>query len=382
MSAVPTTVPTVALAGVHGFGRTYVERLAARHRAGELRWVAAADPRLAAGDAPPGMPGDVAAHHDLADLLAHHRPDVVALATPLHTHADLAAAALRAGCDVLLEKPATTGLAEFTTLQRVADECGRQVQVGFQSLGSQAPAHVRARIDAGRIGRVTGYAAGGCWQRARSYFTRADWAGRRRLGDRVVADGVLTNPLAHAVATALAVAGRRGVDDVVSVVVDPFRVNDIETDDTTAVRVGLRDSPGLVLAGTLAASERGEPFVVAQGTGGRITLYYALDVVVEEVPGWPPLVSRHERTDLLDDLLRHRTDGGPLLSPLAGSGAFTRVLDAIVGGPAPRPVDPARVRAVDLPGDRRLELPGVEEAVAAALDSHRTFTELGVDWAR
>ena len=374
-------VPTIALAGVHGYGHSYLARLGPRIAAGTFRWAGVADPRLEVGALPEGLPADVPRYGDLADLLAEQRPDVVAIATPLHTHADLAERALRSGADVVLEKPAVTGLTEFAHLLDLAQAEGRSVQVGFQSLGSAALDHVRTRVAEGRIGEVTGFSAAGCWVRARSYFTRAPWAGRRRLGDQVVADGVLTNPLAHAVATALAVAGRQSLEDVLAVEVDPFRVNDIETDDTTSVVVSLRDSPDLVLAATLAAAEPGEPFVVVEGTRGRLTLYYTLDVVVEELPGRPPATTQHTRVDLLDDLLRHREDGRPLRSPLASAGAFTRVLDAIVNGPRPRVVRPDAFRVVELPdGDERRELPGVEEAVHEALRRRSTFSGCGVDW--
>lgn len=375
-------VPRIALAGVHGYGRVYLERLAPRAAAGRVNWVGVADPQVHTAALPDGLPAGVPRYGDLAELLAARRPDVVAIATPLHTHADLADLALRSGADVVLEKPAVTGLAEFTRLLELAQRTGRSVQVGFQSLGSAALEHVRSRVADGRIGDVTGFSAAGCWVRSRSYFTRASWAGHRRLGERVVADGVLTNPLAHAVATALAVAGRQHLDDVLSVEVDPFRVNDIETDDTTSVVVSLRSSPDLVIAATLAAAEQGEPYVVVEGTRGRITLYYTLDVVVEELPGRPPTTTHHDRVDLLDDLLAHREDGRPLRSPLVSAGAFTGVLDAIVNGPDPQVVRPESLRVVELPGgDVRRELLGVEEAVHEALRRRSTFSGCGVSWA-
>lgn len=373
--------PSVALVGVHGYGHVYLDRLAARAAAGTLDWVGVADPRLAAGDLPPALPGSVPRFADLAELLDAGVPDVVAIATPLHTHADLAGLALRAGADVVLEKPPVTGLGEFHDLLALAQERGRSVQVGFQSLGSAALQHVRSRVAEGRIGEVTGFSAAGCWVRTRSYFTRSPWAGRRHLDGHVVGDGVLTNPFAHAVATVLAVAGRQGVDDVLAVEVDPFTVNDIETDDTTSLLVTLRDSPDVVVAATLAAAEAGEPYVVVEGTRGRTTLFYTLDVVVEELPGRPPTTTRHARVDLLDDLLAHRGDGRPLLSGLAAAGAFTTVLDAIVNGPRPRVVPSGRFRTVELPGgDERRELPGVEEAVHEALRRRTTFSGLGVEW--
>jgi Predicted dehydrogenases and related proteins len=48
-----------------------------------------------------------------ARLIAEAKVDTVAIATPLHTHAELAITALRAGAGVLLEKPPVTDLTDF-----------------------------------------------------------------------------------------------------------------------------------------------------------------------------------------------------------------------------------------------------------------------------
>ena len=45
---------------------------------------------------------------------------------------------MRAGADVLLEKPPTASLAEFEQLSAVVAETGRACQVGFQAQASQA----------------------------------------------------------------------------------------------------------------------------------------------------------------------------------------------------------------------------------------------------
>ena len=89
----------------------------------------------------------------------------------------------------------------------------------------------------GAIGEITRYGASAGWVRPESYWRRAAWAGRRRVGDRVVADGVLTNPLAHATATALALADRMRAEDVVGMTLDLHRANDIEADDTSVARL-------------------------------------------------------------------------------------------------------------------------------------------------
>lgn len=55
--------------------------------------------------------------------------DLVAIATPISTHYDLAKAAMLAGKDVFVEKPLCTTAAEAEDLARIASQCGRRVFV-------------------------------------------------------------------------------------------------------------------------------------------------------------------------------------------------------------------------------------------------------------
>ena len=101
------------------------------------------------------------------------RPDVVIICTPPHTHLDLATDVLRAGCDILLEKPPVLSLAEHTELMSVAAETGRIVQVGFQALGSRALTRLLDAVRSGAVGEVTGVAAVGSWRRSDAYYSAA-----------------------------------------------------------------------------------------------------------------------------------------------------------------------------------------------------------------
>lgn len=372
------TVPTVALVGVHGYGRQHLDRLLARHDRGEVRLVAVADP------VPPVAPLPGVARFDaLPQLLAADVPQFVVISTPLHTHADLAVQALRAGAHVLVEKPATADLPSFEAVSAVSAETARWCQVGFQSLGSPAVEHVRERVAQGRIGTVTGYSAVGLWVRTRAYYERAVWAGRRRLDGRVVADGVLTNPLSHAVATVLAVAGARRLEDVLGVDADLFHVNDIEADDTSVARARLASGLDVVAAVTLAAAESSEPFVAVHGSHGTIRLSYTLDTVVEEVAGRPPRTTHHDRVDLFDDLVDAVRTGRRPVSTIEDAGGFARVQDAVVNSADPRPVREEFLLRHELPGgDHRWELPGIAEAVQRAVTERATFTELGLEWTK
>src|SRR5690625_5838874 len=106
----------------------------------------------------------------LEEMLYTTVPDVVVLATPIHTHGPLAKQAMRAGSHVLMEKPPTATLAEFESVVSVAEETGKACQVGFQSFGCHALDRKSTRLNSSHV--ATSYALF-CLKKKRTCLTPA-----------------------------------------------------------------------------------------------------------------------------------------------------------------------------------------------------------------
>jgi predicted dehydrogenase len=372
-------VPRIALVGVHGFGARHLANLARLQASGVLDFVAVADPRPPADGV---LKDSVAVFETLDHLLqAGTAPDVVILATPIQTHVPLAMAALSAGADVYVEKPPAASLQQFQELVQAAESAGRLVQVGFQSLGSDALPAIRRLIADGEIGDVLGLGATGTWLRTRGYFKRSRWAGKRAINGTDVVDGVATNALAHAVVTGLSVAAARTLDDVASVEADLYRAHHTESDDTSVIRVRTSGGQILTCALTLCAARQTRPSVTVFGTAGKAVLNYTEDELVVSTDNG----ERREvflRTDLLENLLEVRASGGELLSPLSGSGAFMAVLEAIRTAPAPQQIEDRYIKWEGSGDDAHPVVAGIAELIERATLAQATFAELGAPWAR
>ena len=96
----------------------------------------------------------VSQYTHLDALLSEARPDVVHIATPAHTHAQLAMQLLQAGCHVYVEKPFTLDVHEADAVLRVASETGLQVCVGHDQLFDPMWLRARRMVEAGAIGKV------------------------------------------------------------------------------------------------------------------------------------------------------------------------------------------------------------------------------------
>lgn len=364
---------TVALVGAHGFGRRHLELMQPLRADGRIELLAVADP------AGPSDLVDVPCYPMLADLLAEHSPEVVIIATPIGTHTTLAIEALQAGADVYLEKPPTPSLADHHRLVRQLKETGHVVQVGFQALGGEGLTRVRELMRSGALGELERVVGHGAWTRARSYYERSPWAGRRMLGGHRVADGVATNPLAHSVSVALNLAGVTSLDQM-RVTTELYQAHGIETDDTAFVRV---DEPGalpVALGLTTCAPEQHDPWVEVIGSRGSARLNYTTDVVEVTVDG-ATTSEQFGRTSLLENLLDHRDHGTPLLAPLIEQAPFTGVLEAIQSGPPPTTVDE---RFIDWQGEGADAVPVVEDVethLIAAARSGDGLRAAGAPWA-
>jgi predicted dehydrogenase len=368
----------VALVGVHGFGTHHLRNLERLQYAGVVHLVAVADPNP---PAPGSVPATTAVFPGLTELLADTSGlDLIIVATPIQTHAPLGLAALAAAADLYLEKPPVASLADFSRLCDAAAANGRSVQIGFQSLGSHALKAIEKLLADGTIGTLQGISATGRWVRDRAYYKRSRWAGKRTIDGVDVVDGVATNPLAHAVATALRIAGARTTADIASLETELYRANQIDSDDTSVIRI--RTSAGLPItcALTLCATESVEPYVTLQGSEGTAVFHYTEDrLTVETAAGRSEEV--FGRDDLTENLLAHRNTGAPLISPLLDSGAFMLVLEAIRTAPLPAPLNEAHVRWEGEGDAAHAVVPGIEEALARAARQHATFSELGLPWA-
>ncbi|MCI4592392.1 oxidoreductase [Sphingobium sp. BYY-5] len=194
------------------------------------------------------------------DVLADPAIDLVVIATPSATHAELAAAALRAGKHVVVDKPFALSLAEARDLASLADAVGRRLTVFHNRRFDSDYLSIRAAIQDGAIGRVTHF---------ESHFDRF----RPQVRDRWREDGspgsgVWFDLGPHLVDQALALFGRP-----VAVSADIIALREGSTADDWAHVVlryaGLR----VILHASLVAPSGetgGAPRFTVHGTGGTL----------------------------------------------------------------------------------------------------------------
>jgi predicted dehydrogenase len=89
-------------------------------------------------------------HRTLLDL----KPDGVVIATPHHTHYEIARDALSAGCDVMVEKPMVVAPAHGRELVELARARGRNLHVGYPYPYTRHNRLLRGLVRAGEFGDI------------------------------------------------------------------------------------------------------------------------------------------------------------------------------------------------------------------------------------
>ena len=96
------------------------------------------------------------AYGNLAEMLAEEKPDIVDICTPPQTHARVAIEAIRAGANVLIEKPMAPSVADCDAIVDATKESGAKVCVAHSDLFYYPIIEARKLVRTGAIGKFRG----------------------------------------------------------------------------------------------------------------------------------------------------------------------------------------------------------------------------------
>jgi UDP-N-acetyl-2-amino-2-deoxyglucuronate dehydrogenase len=214
-----------------------------------------------------------------SDELLAEGLDVVVVATPHSSHADLTIAAFETGAHVLCEKPLAPEVRDADAMIAAAERAGRLLGVSFQQRFRPVIAAARRLLDDGRLGSLVRVSIVDPLYRPNAYYRTADWRGTWR-GE---GGGVLLNQASHTLDLLCHLAGPP--ETVWGVA--QRRAQPMEAEDTaTALLSYAGGAVGTFVASTL---EPGVQRIELVGDRGRI------EIVGESIAfeGFEPPISEH-----------------------------------------------------------------------------------------
>ncbi|HIG16223.1 MAG TPA: Gfo/Idh/MocA family oxidoreductase [Candidatus Handelsmanbacteria bacterium] len=197
-------------------------------------------------------------YKEIDDLLANDDVEVVNVATPSGSHADIGLKVAAAGKHMIVEKPADITVARIDELIAAIDAAGVKAAGIFQSRLDPLNIEIRDAVQGGRLGRMIGVHGHLPWYRKQSYYEGAhgSWKGTWAMDG----GGSLMNQGVHTVDLLQWIAGR------VTSVMGMFGVFDHEIEAEDQSVAILRFESGAL--GTLYTTTCAFP-----GRDQRITMY-------------------------------------------------------------------------------------------------------------
>ena len=276
----------IALVGVTGYGAVHFNYLSALTDQGLCDFAAAAvvNPEHPDAAAPLSwLRARGAAVYPTAEALfaaKAGRLDLVTLPVGIAAHEPLVKAALAAGANVLVEKPAagcTAAVDRMVEAERAAAPL--RVFVGFQHMSAPEVRKIKDCIASGMLGRPLRVVCTGVWPRGDAYYRRNSWAARLTAPDGTpVRDSPANNAFAHYVNLGLFFASTDPVmpAEALSVEGALYRARpEIETFDTCIVRFATDSGASVTMALSHSSDEGHNPRIRVECERG--TVLWSLD---------------------------------------------------------------------------------------------------------
>ena len=137
--------------------------------------------------------GGCAYYTDYHKMLEEVRPDAVHLCLPHYLHSPVAIDCMRAGADVLCEKPMDASLEAAVRMKEVSEETGRRLGVIFQNRYNAENEAIYAALKSGEMGKLISLRGEVCWKRDQAYYNSGAW----RSDYATAGGGVIINQAIH-----------------------------------------------------------------------------------------------------------------------------------------------------------------------------------------
>ncbi len=246
--------------------------------------------------------------------------DLVSVCTPPFCHAEISINSMRAGCDVLVEKPMAASLEECDRMIAVRDETGRLLSAVAQNRFRDPNMNLKKLLETGMIGRVLHAQVESFWWRGHCYYDLW-WRG---LWEKE-GGGCTLN---HAVHHIDLLAWMMGMPKKITAVISNAAHDNAEVEDISIALLEYeKGTIGQVTSSVIHHGE--EQQLIFQGEKARISTPWKTYASVSRPNGFPM------RNEALEDELNAFVESQPKLPYTAHTGQIENVLSAIETGGKP-----------------------------------------------
>lgn len=368
-----------AVIGISGFGGVHYQDLLRYHRAGKLKFAAAAVINQNEEAEKCAVLREIGCviYDDYRKMFEDFKGklDICFIPTGINMHRPMAVAAMEHGMAAFIEKPAAPTVQDVEAIQQSERATGLFTAVGYQSIYQPITHRVKRETVAGKIGRIRCIKGLGLWPRDYRYYTRNNWAGKLKSGDAWVLDSPFNNALAHYLNLPLFFAGEtfeRSAEPA-SIQAQLYRCNpEIETTDTAMLHIKTVGGVDVYFYCTHNSQTTFGPEIEIRGDRGSI-IWNSAGAIFNyggEQETAPALPSPDDRNAVMNALLARLNDPETFVCGLDIAGTHVLAVNGAHESSPIIPVPAADVEKINLEdGSYRYVCRGIDALL------HRLFKE-------
>jgi hypothetical protein len=229
------------------------------------------------------------------------------------------------------------------------------------------------------------------WPRFDTYYNRSEWAGKLHVNGEWVLDGTINNPLAHMLSDELYLASMKpgAMAEPVSVQAELYHGHDIESEDTSSLRVITDKGVEILFNASLCSDARIDPTVIIECekaeieyvgfSKARITLKNGGVDTIED--------KSDKRIHMLTKMVELYENGLSYPVTLETCRPFTMVVTGAFDSCGyPHSIDSKYLNCreqSDLSGDTiKTVIKDIDHILRVAHENGKLFSEVGAEWAK
>lgn len=244
------------------------------------------------------------AYHNLDEMLADPKVDIVTIGTPSGAHMEPAVAAAKAGKHVIVEKPLEVTLKRCDRIIKACEENDVKLAAIFPSRFHDSSRKLKQAIDANRFGKLTVGDAFVKWYRTQEYYDSGAWRGTWKLDG----GGALMNQAIHSVDL---LTWLMGPVAEVQAYADTLAHERIEVEDTIVATLRFANGALGTIEATTAAYPGYLKRIEIHGSQGSALLEE------EDLKAWDFIKKSRQDAAILEAMQKKRSGGGGASDPAA-----------------------------------------------------------------
>ena len=383
-----------AVVGVRNFAGSYLQHIEELEKEGKMKLTAVVvrDQVYNSDKVRELRHKGIAIYNSYEDLLKEGKAcvDIIGLPVSIPTHAEMAIKGMKAGYNILLEKPPAPTVQEIDAMIETEQETGRFCSIGFQYIHSHTIRKIKKFILDGKLGEIEEIAVKGFWPRFKSYYERNGWAGKSVSMGQLVLDGPMHNAFAHYLNNMIFIAGpdMQSSAQLKRVRAELYRGHSfIEADDNSCLEAETINGTKIYFYVTHIPEENRDPVMEIVGSKGKISWKKNEETKIElnngevlefDNEGLNPKkevfrIAADKQLGLIENLYCTPKNTRNFVVAINGAYDSAQKIKAI-------PQDQVEEFTND-EGEYQTVMPGIDQLIDQAFSERKLLSDLDINWA-